>query len=157
MVTVVKRCNRKMHTPHFCHGIAYRHRFQACATFKCRVPDSRYGIGYGYLSQAAATGKCPSPIVVTELPIVTVVKPLQPLNAPPPIAVTELPIVTFCKPVQLVKSKLPDSRYRITYDKVFSDASSQHKRAGICSTSSPNTKSVSRLQLENGESKNVTA
>ena len=39
----------------------------------------------------------------TELPLSTfmLVKPLQPLNAPSPIEVTELPMVTLVKPVHL--------------------------------------------------------
>ena len=37
---------------------------------------------------------------VTELGIVTLVKPLQPWNAPSPMEVTELGIVTLVKPLQ---------------------------------------------------------
>ena len=41
------------------------------------------------------------PIVVTELGIVTLVKPLQLWNAEDPMVVTELGIVTLVKPLQL--------------------------------------------------------
>jgi hypothetical protein len=40
-----------------------------------------------------------SPMVVTELPMVTLVKPV-PKNALLPMDVTELPMVTLVKPVQ---------------------------------------------------------
>ena len=39
-------------------------------------------------------------MLVTPLPIVTLVKPLQPLNALFPMFVTPLPIVTLIKPLQ---------------------------------------------------------
>jgi hypothetical protein len=44
---------------------------------------------------------------VTPLPIVTLVKPLQPLKALLPIDVTPLPMVTLVKPLQLLKALLP--------------------------------------------------
>ena len=40
------------------------------------------------------------PIEVTELPIETLVKPLQPAKADSPIEVTELGIVMLVKPLQ---------------------------------------------------------
>lgn len=41
------------------------------------------------------------PIEVTELGIITEVRPEQPINAPSPIEVTDLGIVTDVRPVQL--------------------------------------------------------
>ena len=39
-------------------------------------------------------------MVVTELGMVTLVKPLQPENAASPMVVTELPMVTLVRPVK---------------------------------------------------------
>ena len=40
------------------HGVGYGYRFQAAATGKCIVPDSRHGVGYGDLYQTPVTVKC---------------------------------------------------------------------------------------------------
>ena len=46
-------------------------------------------------------------MLVTEFPIVTVIRPEHPLKAPEPMLVTEFPIVTDVKLLQLVKAFSP--------------------------------------------------
>jgi hypothetical protein len=46
-------------------------------------------------------------MLVTELPMVTLVRPLQPPNAPPPMMVTELGMVTLVRPQQARNAPSP--------------------------------------------------
>ena len=46
-------------------------------------------------------------MLVTLLPIVTLVSPLQPLKAEVPMLVTLLPIVTLVSPLQPLKAEVP--------------------------------------------------
>ena len=46
-------------------------------------------------------------MLVTELGMVTLVRPVQPEKAPPPMLVTELGMVTLVKPVQPEKATNP--------------------------------------------------
>ena len=52
------------------------------------------------VAMAGAFMKASLPMVVTELPIQTPVKPVQPLKAYIPISVTELGISMFVRPTQ---------------------------------------------------------
>ena len=55
--------------------------------------------------------KAPLPIEVTELGIVTEVRPVQPEKEPAPIVVTELPMMTEVRPVQNAYLLLVDYQY----------------------------------------------
>ncbi len=61
----------------------------------------------GWLSYQAVPENALLPILVTELGMVTLVNPLQPLNALPPILVTELGMVTLVKPEQPLNAEPP--------------------------------------------------